>query len=103
MMNAHLSSPLKAPDSSFQDMFPMTQTSNFISGLRFLIQKTQMFAVSTSQVVLRITEVISVKFLQKSYVCQICACLVIQSCLTLCDTSVHGILQARILEWLPLL
>lgn len=31
MMNVHLSFPLKAPDSSFQDMFPMTQTSNFIS------------------------------------------------------------------------
>ena len=37
-------------------------------------------------------------------------CLVAQSCLTLCDTmdcspsgsSVHGVLQARILEWLPL-
>ena len=36
-----------------------------------------------------------------------CACLVTQSCLTLCDpvacsqpgTSVHGILQARTLEW----
>ena len=36
-------------------------------------------------------------------------CLVAQSCLTLCDpmdcsspgSSVHGILQARILEWLP--
>ena len=36
-----------------------------------------------------------------------CCCLVVQSCLTLCDpvdysppgSSVHGILQARILEW----
>ena len=37
----------------------------------------------------------------------VCVCLVVQSCLTLCDpvncsppsSSVHGILQARILEW----
>ena len=41
----------------------------------------------------------------------VCACLVAQSCLTLCDpmdcsppgSSVHGILQARILEWVAIL
>ena len=39
-----------------------------------------------------------------------CACSVIQSCLTLCDpmdinpagSSVHGIIQARILEWVAM-
>ena len=39
-----------------------------------------------------------------------CVCLVPQSCLTLCDpmdcnspdSSVHGILQARILEWVAM-
>ena len=39
-----------------------------------------------------------------------CACLVTQSCLTLCDpmdcilpsSSVHGIFQARILEWVAI-
>ena len=39
-----------------------------------------------------------------------CVCLVIQSCLTLCNTmgcsppgsSVHGILQARVLEWVAI-
>ena len=42
------------------------------------------------------------------HVC-VCVCLVAQSCLTLCDpmdcsppgSSVHGILQVRILVWLP--
>ena len=47
-----------------------------------------------------------------SYVCKRfrCCCLVAQLCLTLCDpmdssppgSSVHGILQARVLEWVPL-
>ena len=40
-----------------------------------------------------------------------CVCVVVQSCLTLCDpmgcspprSSVHGILQARILEWVTIL
>ena len=40
----------------------------------------------------------------------VCVCLVTQSCPTLCDpmdcsppgSSVHGILQARILEWVPI-
>ena len=40
----------------------------------------------------------------------VCVCLVTQSCLTLCDpmdcnlpdSSVHGILQARILEWVAM-
>ena len=39
-----------------------------------------------------------------------CACLVTQSCLTLCDpmdcslpgSSIHGFLQARILEWVAI-
>ena len=39
-----------------------------------------------------------------------CVCLVAQSCLTLCDpmdyslpgSSVHGILQARILQWVAI-
>ena len=42
---------------------------------------------------------------------EVCVCLVIQSCLTLCDledrcppgSSVRGILQARILEWVAVL
>ena len=41
---------------------------------------------------------------------EICACSVAQSCLTLCDpldcsppcSSVHGILQARVLEWVAI-
>ena len=40
----------------------------------------------------------------------VCVCLVAQSCLTLCDSldcslpgsSVHGVFQARILEWIAL-
>ena len=40
----------------------------------------------------------------------VCACKLLQSCLTLCDpmdcnppgSSVHGILQARILEWVAI-
>ena len=38
----------------------------------------------------------------------LCVCSVAQLCLTLCDpvdlpgSSVHGILQARILEWIPM-
>ena len=42
-----------------------------------------------------------------SYIAMICCCLVTKSCPTLCDpmdyslpgSSVHGMLQARILEW----
>ena len=42
--------------------------------------------------------------------CVMCVCLVIQSCPTFCDpmdctpacSSVHGILQARILEWVAI-
>ena len=45
-----------------------------------------------------------------SWRCIVCACSVIQSCLTLCnardcsllDTSIHGIFQARILEWVAI-
>lgn len=50
IVSVHLSFSLKAPDFSFQDMSPMTQTSNFISlGLRFLIREIGMLVVSTSQ------------------------------------------------------
>ena len=46
---------------------------------------------------------------RKNFSCM-CACLVTQSCLTLCDpmdhsppgSSVHGTLQARILEWIAI-
>ena len=42
--------------------------------------------------------------------CEVCCCLAVQSCLTLCnpidcnppDSSVHGISQARILEWVAI-
>ena len=45
----------------------------------------------------------------RTYAC--CYCLVAKSCATLCDpmncsppsSSVHGILQARMLEWVPFL
>ena len=48
--------------------------------------------------------------LYKLFVYVGCVCLVTQSCLTLCDTmdcspsgsSVHGILQAKILEWIAM-
>ena len=50
IVSVHLSFSLKAPDFSFQDMFPMTQTSNFISlGLRFLTREIGMLVVTTSQ------------------------------------------------------
>ena len=47
------------------------------------------------------------RFLEKLGIKPPCVCLVVQSCLTPCDpmdcslpgSSVHGILQARILEW----